>query len=134
MITPEQLAKSGSERGHQTALFVWASQSGIDELKWMFAIPNGFFATPAQKAKMKAEGLKSGIADILLPVSNYVNGGNYGLFIEMKHTKYKTYKDGGLKPEQIEFGDFVTKQGYKFVVCYSWIEARDIILKYLGKV
>lgn len=144
-ITPEQLAKSGTEHGHQAALFCYAATSGIFELKWLFAIPNGFYGSAAQKGKMKAEGLRSGVADICLPVNrdwqeDYDDtAGNSlvhynGLFIEMKHAKYKTHKNGGLSDEQIEFSNFIIRQGYRFEVCYSWIEARDAILRYLGKV
>lgn len=136
-ITFEQLAKSGTEHGHQTALFAWAASSGIPELKWLFAIPNGFYATPAQKAKMKAEGLRSGVSDIMLPVSVFNVGGlvvKYsGLFAEMKTADKRGRKNGGLSDEQEAFAHFVIGQGYKFVVCYSWEEARDAILSYLGK-
>lgn len=136
MITPEQLARSGTEHGSQAALFAWAANSGIDELKWLFAVPNGFYGSAAQKGKMKAEGLRSGVADICLPVRHsywdyeHING----LFIEMKTEKYRTHKNGGLSDEQKEFGEFVTGQGFKFVIAYSWIEAKDAILAYLGRV
>jgi len=136
MITPEQLANSNSESGHQKALFCWAAQSGIFELKWLFAIPNGFYATAAQKGKMKAEGLRSGVWDIYLPFMK--NDDNWhvhcaGLWIEMKHEKYRTAINGGLTKDQIEFRNNCSDQ-YEFAICYSWIEARDAILKYLGKV
>lgn len=135
MITPEQLARSNTEHGHQAALFCWCALSGIPELKWLFAIPNGFYATPAQKAKMKAEGLRSGVSDILLPMSSYPHDEDSysGLFIEMKQEKYRGRHNGGLSDEQKAFAHFVTGQRYKFVVCYSWIEAKQAILSYLGK-
>lgn len=135
MITPEMLAASGSESGSQKALFCWAASSGIPELKWLFAIPNGFYATPAQKAKMKAEGLRSGVGDICLPVGGKCDAMSWyrGLFIEMKIEAKRRSKNGGLSDEQKEFGEFVIGQGYQFVICYSWLEARDAILKYLGK-
>lgn len=138
MITPEQLAASGSESGHQKALFCYAQQSGIPELKWLFAVPNGFFGLPAQKAKMLAEGLKPGVWDIHLPVSKWRGdpGGNEykvcGLWIEMKHERMRNRKDGGLTAEQISFKQDL--QGdYEFVVAYSWQEARYAILRYLGR-
>ena len=42
-ITPEQLAASGSEDGHQMALFCWAALNTeqYPQLKNLFAIPNG---------------------------------------------------------------------------------------------
>lgn len=139
MITPEQLSASGSESGSQRALMCWAASSGILELKWLFAIPNGFYGSAAQKGKMKAEGLRSGVADICLPVKGY-NGSVVpsmyynGLFLEMKQVKFKTHKDGGLSDQQVQFANFVAGQGYKFVIAYSWIEAKNVILQYLGKV
>ena len=41
-ITPEQLAASGSEDGHQSALFCWAALNTeqYPQLKNLFAIPN----------------------------------------------------------------------------------------------
>lgn len=141
MITPEQLATSGSESGHQKALFAWAQQSGIPELKWLFAVPNGFYGSAAQKSKMKAEGLKSGVSDVMLLVSKWTGDPasssliHYnGLIIEMKTEAMRNRKNGGLSDEQKEFGEFVTRQGYRFVIVYSWIEARDAILQYLGRV
>ncbi len=128
-ITPEQLARNHTEHGEQAALFCWAASSGIPELKWLFAIPNGFYATPAQKAKMKAEGLRSGVADIFLPMPSISDPmRNYnGLFIEMK------VGNGRLSDEQRKFGEFADGNGYKFVLCYSWIAAGGAILKYLGR-
>lgn len=136
MITPEQIGAGTSEHSQQTAVFAWAAQSGIPELKWLFAIPNGFYATAKSKATMKAEGLRSGVSDIMLPVVRLINDFMicHGLFIEMKSAQYHGRKNGGLSDEQEEFAHFVNRQGYRFVVCYSWIEARDAILSYLGKV
>ena len=123
-ITPEQLAASGTEHGHQAAIFCWAQQSGIAELKWLFAGPNGFFGSAAQKGKMKAEGLKLGVPDIWLPVPM---DGCYGLVIELKVGKNKPTK------EQQEWIDYLNNAGYYARVRYGWESARDTILKYLGK-
>jgi hypothetical protein len=124
VITPTQLAASGSEHGHQAALFCFAQQSGIEELKWLFAVPNGFYATPKAKATMKAEGLKSGVPDIWLPVPM---DGCYGLVIELKVGKNKPTK------EQQEWIDYLNNAGYYARVCYGWEHARDRILMYLGR-
>lgn len=133
MITPEDLAKSGSEHGMQAAFFCWCAQSGIPELKWLFAIPNGFFATSGQKAKMKAEGLKDGVPDIWFPLPVQMSWGEScpGLVIEMKHEKYKNAVKGGLKPDQIEWKDYLIDIGYRHHVCYNWEEAKNVVLTYL---
>ena len=42
-MTPETLAKSGTEAAHQTALFAWAALQlqRWPELRWLHHIPNG---------------------------------------------------------------------------------------------
>lgn len=127
MITPENLAKCGSEHGHQTALFCWANLnlSIYPELRWMFAIPNGGERQIAVAGRLKAEGVKSGISDICIPVQRR---GYSGFYIEMK-------KPGALNQEsknQKEFGAFVTTQGYLYKCCDSWELARDSIIWYMS--
>ena len=137
MITPEDLCKSGSEHGHQQALFCWASLN-IDkypQLQWLYAIPNGFFATPGQKAKMKAEGLKDGVPDVCLPVPRYdswLGAWWHGLYIELKIIKRRNHKDGGCSKDQLEWIDYLTKADYRCHICYGWEDARDKILEYLN--
>lgn len=133
-ITPERLAASGSEHGHQAALFCWAAQSGIPELKWLFAVPNGFFSDPGQKAKMKAEGLRDGVPDVWLPLPIQTSWGHSfpGLVIEMKTEKRRNAKNGGLEPEQVEWKDCLIGLGYQHHICYNWEEARDKLLAYIN--
>lgn len=132
-MTPEQIA-GDSEHSHQAAFMCWAQQSGIPELKWIFAVPNGFFGSASQKNKMKSEGLKSGVWDVFLPVVKYYWGNvdESGLFIEFKHEKYRKRINGGLTLEQDQFR-FDLQGDYAFAVVYSWLEARDVVLKYLGR-
>lgn len=134
MITPERLAASGSESGHQKALFCWAKQNEhlYPQLKWLFAVPNGFYSDSGQKAKMKAEGLKDGVPDVLFPVySKWMMGSGWiefkysGLAIEMKVKKNKTSE------EQDKWIDHFKEVKWFCAVCYSWEEARDVILNYL---
>lgn len=133
-MIPEQIAARGSEHSHQAALFAWAALSSIPELRWMFAIPNGFYGSASQKGKMKAEGLKLGVWDVHLPKRAYSLGMECynGLFIEMKHARHRNHKDGGLTDEQIEFRKDLQGE-YAFAVCYSWIEAKEAVLGYLGR-
>lgn len=126
MITPEQLCRSGSEDGHQLALFCWCATSGIPELKWLFHIPNGGSRHIAEAGKLKAMGVKSGVPDIFLPIGR---NGFKGLWIELK----KPVK-GIVSKEQHEWLDFLFTQGYATLVCFGWIEARDCLLEYLGYV
>lgn len=135
MITPEQMAKSGLESGEQKAVMVWAAQNlkQYPQLKWLHAIPN------ANSHKQVAEGCRAGISDIFLPFpNNCLDGtGNFklysGLYIELKVEKRRNQKNGGCSEDQLEFIDYANKVGYKALVCYSWTEARDAILDYLGE-
>lgn len=127
-ITPEQLAASGSEDGHQAALFCWAADNvgRYPQLAWLFAIPNGGSRHIAEATKMVAAGTRKGVPDIFLPYASY-NGTNgyYGCFIEMKVGKNKPTE------EQLEWIHHLIKEYYHCSVCYSWIEARDMLIAYL---
>ena len=136
MITPEMIAKAGSEHAHQSALFCWAAMNvgKYPELKWLHAIPNGYFSTSGQKAKSKAEGLRNGVPDVFLPspfITADVTHIFHGLYIEMKIEKHRTAKNGGCSDEQLEFIEFAERMGYYCKVCYNWIEAKDTIVEYL---
>ncbi len=125
-LTPENVAKSGSEHAHQVALFLWAAmpeqQKAYPALYLMFAIPNGGERNKIVAGNLKAEGVKAGVLDIFLPVSR---GGFHGLFIEMK------VKPNKPTTEQKEFQAAVELQGYATVVCYSWVEAAMSIERYM---
>jgi|SRR5665213_202961 len=125
VLTPEDLARSGTEHGMQSALFYWAAQNikQYPQLKWLFAIPNGGLRHPVTAARLKAEGVKSGVPDIMLPCVTMVY---HGLFIEMKVGRNVA------SDEQTKYLEWLADNSYFTAVCYSWIEARDVILKYLN--
>ncbi len=133
-----------SEHTEQVALFQWAKvmEPRHPQLALMFAIPNG------GKRKSgwweKAEGLKSGVPDIFLAVPRfpddiqsilYFDGAStmrisddmrFGLFIEMKYGKNKPSK------AQKEWHEALIDEGYAVEVCYSFEEAKQAIIGYLG--
>lgn len=145
-ITPETIAKSGTEHGEQTALFCWAANYAnmVDNrLKLMFAIPNGDQRGDGTKkgaviagARLKAEGQRDGVPDLMLPVAmntGFIKCYYHGLFIEMKRREFETRKDGGCSEEQLRFHLRLRDQGYYVEVCYGWEQARDTILNYLNQ-
>ena len=115
-----------SEHREQATLFHWAEimQSRHPQLALMFAIPNG------GKRKSgwweKAEGLKSGVPDIFLAVPTQEAFPRYGLFIEMKFGKNKPSRN------QKGWIDALIAEGYAVEVCYSFEEAKQAIIGYLG--
>ena len=138
-VTPEQLAKSGTEHSHQTALFAMCALNikVYPELKWFHAIANGGSRGDSAKSRairggaLKAEGVKTGVSDTFLPVKR---GPWSGLYIEMKKPSEKPVKAtsaGGVSEDQREFGAFVQTQGFAFMIAYSWQEAWEALTKYL---
>ncbi len=135
-ITPEQLASSGSEDGHQAALFCWAADNvgKYPALKWLHAIPNGGQRHIAEATKLVATGTRSGVLDTFLPcaIAPFSELTHYhGLYIEMKKPEHRNRKNGGCSDDQIDFIEYATSAGYYCKVCYTWEEARDTILNYL---
>lgn len=125
----------------------WAAGSGllhteqlaIPPLKWIHAIPNGGARGDTEKSRtirgsqLKAEGVKPGVGDTFFPYYSPLWLKN-GLYLEFKKPKLKPKTSrgkGGLKPEQIEFRDYVVTQNFIYVVVYSWVEAVNTLKKYL---
>lgn len=140
VITPEDLAASGSEDGHQSAVFCWAAMNvgKYPPLKWLHAIPNGGSRHIAEATKMVAAGTRSGVWDMFLPCIKLGFTGQYlyhGCYIEMKKPSKRNHKNSGLSDDQIEFGKYAIETGYYCAVCYSWEEAMDVLVNYLeGKI
>lgn len=124
-ITPEYLCRTGSEHGHQAAFFCWSvDYAKVDpRIHFMFAIANGGFRDIITATNLKAEGVKRGVLDVFLPVTCPQWA---GLWVEMKKPKV-----GRLSLFQEEFKDFVISQNYKVVICRTWEQARDEVIRYL---
>lgn len=113
------------EHREQVALFYWSSLMlrKYPELELLFAIPNGGQRHKVAAMKLKAEGVKSGVPDVMLPVAKKKY---HGLFIEMKFGKNKTSENQNIWIENLK------QQKYKVEVCYSAEEAQNVIEKYLN--
>jgi hypothetical protein len=113
-----------SEHIEQVKLFTWAKLQSNKHvpLTMMFAIPNGGQRNIVTATKLKAEGVKSGVPDIMLA---YPSKHAHGLFIEMKSVK------GSLSENQREWISTLSSNGYQCNVCYSFDEAKKIICDYL---
>lgn len=113
------------ESQHQKALFKWIRLKAKSDWRYdkIFSIPNGGLRAKTTAINLKLEGAKSGVWDILVPFPNVEYS---GLFIEMKFGKNK------LTENQIKFREDLEVY-YRFEVCYDWIEAKEIIEKYLKK-
>lgn len=90
------------------------------------AIPNGGARTAVTGAKLKAEGVVAGVADLVLLVPTTRYG---ALFIEMK-TPSRTSRQS---QSQLEWQADITRgNNYKYVVCRSLDDFRREVSLYLN--
>jgi hypothetical protein len=121
------------EHQHQVALIAWAERiripaasdvkAGAVVKDYLLAIPNGGKRTPREGVRLKAEGVKPGVSDLMLPLRR---GGFGGLWLEMKAPNEKPTKT------QYEWLDKMAKAGYRAEWCDDWRKAADIITNYLA--
>ena len=113
------------ESTEQQTLVAWAKRHEEEwpELRMLYHIPNEGKRSRKTGARMKAEGLKSGVPDICLPVAR---GGHHGLYIELKRRK-----DSKVTKEQLEWIADLVAQGYVAAVCRGCDEAISLITRYL---
>lgn len=94
----------------------------------LHANPNGGYRGKKAGGSIKAEGGKSGIWDLSLPIPR---GCYTGLEIEVKRPYFRNKKNGGLEPNQIAWGDHYDNIGRMCVVCYSTTEIIEAVENYM---
>lgn len=91
----------------------------------LFAVPNGGRRDATTAAKLKAEGVVAGVADLILLKSNRYYG---ALLIEMKTLK------GRQRDSQKAWQNIVCADSeYKYVVCRSFDDFKREVDDYLNK-
>jgi len=90
--------------------------------KLLFAIPNGGSRNKLEAINLKRQGVKPGVADVLLLIPK---GGFASLCLEFKT------KAGKQSPEQKEFQKQAEKCGSKYVIVRSVKEAIEKVSEYL---
>lgn len=93
----------------------------------LFSIPNEGARSAANGARMKAQGRRSGVADIFFAIPNSTaNLESCGLFIEFKYGKAKQ------SDSQIAFQKAVESEGYKYAIVRDFYEFKNLIEDYLN--
>lgn len=90
----------------------------------LFSVPNGGSRNKIEAMNLKRQGVRAGVADLILL---FPKQGHGALLIEMKYGK------GKQQPVQKEWQKIVESAGYKYVVCRSLDEFMREVNNYLGK-
>lgn len=90
----------------------------------LFAVPNGGRRDAVTAAKLKAEGVVSGVADLILLIPRREFG---ALLIEMKTPK------GTQSASQKEWQKLVEEQGYRYIICRSLDDFMTKVEAYLNE-
>jgi hypothetical protein len=134
------MAKKRRSIGYETKHCMWLMQwvamqsHAYPDLQLLFHVTNEGKRSRAAAGIAKAMGLKKGVHDYFLPVPRMVPypapmRGFYlacGLWIEMKKP------DEALTTEQKWWGERMREKRYVTKTCYSWPQARDVLMDYLG--
>ena len=91
----------------------------------IYHVPNGGHRVKAVAAKLKGQGVKAGVPDLVLPMAR---GGYFGLYIEFKA---KPPYDAAVSPTQDAYLQALNDQGYLAIVCRGSIDAVEAIRAYL---
>lgn len=113
-----------TEGDHQLRLMRWAAKQSltIPELGRLFHVPNGGARDRSTAGRLRLEGVKAGVPDLMLPVPSR---GYHGLWLELK-------ADGGrTSSAQDDWLAFLNAQGYCALVCYGADEAYRHLVDYL---
>lgn len=120
------------EHQHQCALIDWARRQKLPEAAdinlgsvvadYLLAIPNGGRRDMRESVRLKKEGVKAGVSDLLLALPR---SGKCGLWLELKAP--------GNKPtlKQTQWMDRMQLAGYAAHCAYDWVAAAKIIQNYL---
>ncbi|WP_054926160.1 VRR-NUC domain-containing protein [Pseudomonas sp. NBRC 111142] len=93
--------------------------------KLIYHVPNGGHRHKLVAAKLKGQGVKAGVPDLVLPMAR---GGYFGLYIEFKA---KPPFDAEVSPSQDAYIHALNAQGYLAIVCRGSIDAVEAIRAYL---
>lgn len=117
-----------SEAAEQRAVIDWAQKlkGQYPSLAFLFHVPNGGERDPKEAALLKAEGVKAGVPDLLLPAPH---GGWNGIAIELK----KADRSNEPTYEQLVWLLAFESWGWKTAICYGAGEAIDVLQDYVGK-
>lgn len=112
-----------TEHDMQSNFFEWLSHQRFEGVELIHAVPNGGARHIVAAVKLKREGVKAGVPDVLCP---FARGGYIGLAIEFKS------KDGNPSKEQRERITKMQLEGWCVMLCWDWMAAAKAVQGYAG--
>ncbi len=111
----------------QVALLEWVSavscaNSRLLEMAMIFCVPNGGHRFKGEAGKMKSEGVRSGVPDLLLL---FPRAGYHGLALELKNGVEKRPSEA-----QEAWLDWLESRGFYVGVGRTFEEAKGLLLSY----
>jgi hypothetical protein len=91
----------------------------------IFHVPNGGHRHKLVAIKLKQQGVKAGVPDLVLPMAR---GGYFGLYIEFKATPPH---DAAVSTTQSAYLQALIAQGYMAIVCRGHADAMEQLRAYL---
>jgi len=118
-------AKPGDREGQeQAALMREIELRHPDAFALIYHVPNGGHRHKAVAAKLKGQGVKAGVPDLVLPMAR---GGFFGLYIEFK----ATVDPAPVSASQHAYIGRLNLQGYLAIVCRGHSDAMEQLRAYL---
>lgn len=91
----------------------------------IYHVPNGGHRHKLVAIKLKGQGVKAGVPDLVLPMAR---GGYFGLYLEFKAT---APNDAAVSASQHAWIRQLNEQGYLAIVCRGHFDAMEQIRAYL---
>ena len=110
-----------SEHEEQVALVNWFRDNFKEPDYIIFAVPNGGKRGRAEAERLKKEGVKAGVNDLIILTHNRA------IFLEMKKVNTKT------SPKQKEFHKNLEYLGFDYIVGYGATDASEKIMEVLSE-
>lgn len=123
--TPKRAKPVDREGMEQAALLREVSVRYPSAAKLIYHVPNGGHRHKLVAVKLKEQGVKAGVPDLVLPMAR---GGYFGLYIEFKA---RAPYDAAVSPAQDAYLQALTDQGYLAIVCRGHVDAIEAIRAYL---
>ena len=121
---PRRLINTNDEHSIQVACVKWFRYQYPELAMRLFAVPNGGRRDATTGARLKAEGVIAGVADLVLLVARKGYG---ALLIEMK-----TGKGRQSTAQKLWQSDVTRNKEYLYVVCHSFDDFRMAVKEYLN--